>query len=445
MSDPSTVRVVRRHGFLALIIAGTCVGLMGAFILLWFKLPVWAPVWVVEHSPWVDPIMRAVEWSGSGGRMVPSVRDPAILRLSARGVSVVPSMVGWLEHGSSEPVQVAASVLGGFKDDRFCSPLVASMRRHAGRSQVDALARLTPSVVVDALLPLPVANDPNTIWMLELAAVVDEPRLVPVLAAIVREPEPPAPQPSFEAGSRWVMAAWALTRSPQPSAIPALLPAFSDRDLVIRRRALEAVWRMFARKLDPRLAEAVRQGLGDADAQVRRYAALTLANGEIMGTEDALLALSRSSDPVERAAALSGLGTSWSSQRAVDRLGECLGDAEKRPHKLAWQGLRRTRRIPSPEITRQAFSMLAVEERKELCRLVSAAGWSRDRAAPAVVALIQAIDDPADEVSALANELLDRIALSETEEQGRQAALEQRRTKKAPVPAAAGAGAPRPD
>ena len=31
-----------------------------AGVVLWWKLPTWAPLWVAEHSPWVEPVFRSM-------------------------------------------------------------------------------------------------------------------------------------------------------------------------------------------------------------------------------------------------------------------------------------------------------------------------------------------------------------------------------------------------
>lgn len=50
----------RRIGVLLVWCGGVAMVLTGAFTVAWVKLPEWKPWWVVEHSPWVEPAVRAM-------------------------------------------------------------------------------------------------------------------------------------------------------------------------------------------------------------------------------------------------------------------------------------------------------------------------------------------------------------------------------------------------
>jgi HEAT repeat protein len=430
MVDPVAAPRAPRHGLLLLIVVGGGCVLAGAFILLWFRLPVWAPAWVIAHSPWVEPIMRAAEEGGAGGSRQHGILAPAIERLAGRGPAVVPAMIDRLGDGSPVAVEVAASVLAHFTDDAMCRPLVASMRRHASRAQVEALRRQTPSVVVDALLPLPAGNDFTTLWTLELSALVADPRLVPALAAIVWEPEPPPPPvpPDLDgSGGRWVMAAWALARSPEPAAIPALMPAFADRDPVIRRRAIEGVWRLFQHRLDPRLADAVRRAIVDEDRVVRRFAAFALGHAELPDTEDDLLRLSRSPDPDDRYATILALGRGWLSIRAIERLGDLLVDEDERIRKRAESGVKEALSSRPSALLVQCLASPHALIRRLACQNLVSTGITRGEDQPAVQGLIRMLDDPVAEVAAAAASSLEQAGLDEAQRELVAAALRRRR------------------
>ncbi|MBA3699979.1 MAG: HEAT repeat domain-containing protein [Planctomycetes bacterium] len=50
----------RRPAVLLIWCGGVAMALAGAFTLAWVKLPEWQPEWVMEHSPWADPGVRAI-------------------------------------------------------------------------------------------------------------------------------------------------------------------------------------------------------------------------------------------------------------------------------------------------------------------------------------------------------------------------------------------------
>jgi HEAT repeat protein len=430
MTDSAAAPRVRRHGLLALIIAGIGCALVGGFVLLWFKLPGWAPLWVVAHSPWVEPIMRAAEGDGQAGSSTQAVLHTASARLAARGPGVVPGMIDRLADGSPAVIEVVASVLGQFRDDAMCRPLVASMRRHACRAQLEALKRQTPSVVVDALLPLPAGDDFTTVWMLELTAVIVDPRLVPALAGILREPESPgtaAAPHTRDTGGRWAMAAWALASSPDPAALPALLPAFTDRDPVIRRRAVDGVWRLCQRRLDPRLADAVRRAIVDEDQLVRRYAAFVLCYSEIPEVEDDLLRLSRSPDLADRYAAIRALGNGWWSIRAVERLGDFLGDADGKTATRAESAVNSALRRRPSALLLQCLASPHVLIRRLACQNLVSDSVARGEDQPAIQGLFRLLDDPVADVADAAESSLNRISLDEAQQERFAAALRRRR------------------
>lgn len=108
MSDALTMRS-RRLPFWVVIVALVACALGGVFVLLWFKLPTWAPAWVVEHSPWVDPIVRAVEADKE-------VRSEAWDRLAGFGPAIVPAMAQYLETKIPSQRWLAAEFLGNSEE-----------------------------------------------------------------------------------------------------------------------------------------------------------------------------------------------------------------------------------------------------------------------------------------------------------------------------------------
>jgi len=94
----------RRLPLWVIIAAPTACVLTGVFVLLWFKLPTWAPEWVVEHSPWVDPIVRAVEADHRQN-------STAVMVLAKMRPYVTWKMAGYLGNGHQESRPFAAQCL----------------------------------------------------------------------------------------------------------------------------------------------------------------------------------------------------------------------------------------------------------------------------------------------------------------------------------------------
>lgn len=329
----------RRLPFWAMIIALVVCALAGVFVLLWFKLPTWAPAWVIEHSPWVDPIVRAdlakerLDWSAKS-----KIRKSAVQRMQGRGVAIIPQMIGYLEHESLVVRDLAVETLQSFTDERVARALAARLR--AGRENDEpyremlvALVKQDPALVTDLILPFPSGNTQPAIWSLEVASRLADPRLVQPMREIVWEPELPTATSNsqvIESGGRWVMAAWALARSPEPSAIPALLPAFSDPSPMIRRRAMKGLAAQFKRKLDPRLEEVVRQGLNDPDGEVRRQSMWVRSWSPISGTEERLIDIAKAAPPEDLPALIAALVAGWNSQLAIDQAATFLLDPDEK-------------------------------------------------------------------------------------------------------------------
>lgn len=73
------------------------------FLVLWIWLPRWAPEWVIKHSPWVDPVLRAMAVSLSDrsrpmdGNLIGEFKQ----RITAWGAPARPEVISGLE--SSNP------------------------------------------------------------------------------------------------------------------------------------------------------------------------------------------------------------------------------------------------------------------------------------------------------------------------------------------------------
>jgi hypothetical protein len=110
----------RRLSFWAVQVALAVCALGGVFTLLWFKLPTWAPELVVKHSPWVDPVLRAVaEDSG----LYESGRN----RVVNLGNGINPSLRARLHDENPIIRSLAAGILGRLKDEESIDQLISMM------------------------------------------------------------------------------------------------------------------------------------------------------------------------------------------------------------------------------------------------------------------------------------------------------------------------------
>jgi hypothetical protein len=426
MAEAAEITPSRRLQFWVVIVALVVCALAGVFVLLWFKLPTWAPAWVVEHSPWVDPIVRAdqakdrLSWSAKS-----KIRKSAVERLQGRGVAIIPLMIGYLEHESLVVRDLAAETLQNFTDERVARALIARLR--AGREQDEpyremmvALVKQDPALVTDFILPFPSGNTKSAIWSLEVAARLADPRLVQPMREIVWEPELPTATPDpqvIESGGRWVVAAWALARSPEPTAIPALLPAFSDPSPLIRRRAMKGLAVQFKRKLDPRLEEVVRQGMNDPDGEVRRQAMWVLSWSTISGTEERLIELAQAATPEDLPALIAALVTGWNSQQAIDQAATFLLDADEKIRIRTLKALKSARRLPSVDKVRRPLKELTGELLKEMFTLVRSSANPKDENGAMVNLLLDLADEKTAEIHRLADDALGAFGLTEAQQE----------------------------
>src|SRR4051812_13954494 len=67
---------------------------------LWWQLPRWAPLFVIEHSPWVEPTLRA---NKAANKSVPGyVLNVLWARLRGWDGDCVPGLIACLRHRDPE-------------------------------------------------------------------------------------------------------------------------------------------------------------------------------------------------------------------------------------------------------------------------------------------------------------------------------------------------------
>jgi HEAT repeat protein len=442
----------RRLPFWVMIIALVFCALAGVFVLLWFKLPTWAPAWVVEHSPWVDPIVRAVEDAQKNPRRgASSVMGEALLRIESMGEAARPGLLQALGSESRTTRTFVLHTLSSTVDEQLIVPLVqlllleareleAEARKSGGSSRIAGqrqrfdpiyavLLTQSHAALAEAILPLPTGSDLEAAVVFELAGKVADDRLVVALANILREP--PGPWNEMVGavyGGRAVMAADALLHSPVTAAIPALLPAFEDSSVRVRQVVVGAVRGLF-KPVDFRLGQAMCRRLSDEDADVRRTAAKAMVFIEIPEAEEGLISLSQRADTRDREAAVFGLGSIHATQRAIDRLAECLADdVDEAVRASALNALVKTDNSAAIPPLLLALAAGTPRVRRETCFAITRTRWVHKT--PVQEALVLAIDDPDDPTSEWAEKTLLNQSLSPELKSRAQLAVERQKPRR---------------
>ncbi len=338
----------RRLPLWVIIAAPTACVLPGVFVLLWFKLPTWAPAWVVEHSPWVDPIVRAVNEEEGSAHL-----ERASELLIARGPAVIPHLIPWVQRNEYWGQKLVGSVFSHLQDDRIVEPTTVAILEWDEvmypRHWVDALCAQDPTTVTDHILPHLVAGSLVRQALLDVAGRLPGERLIPALTVLMVQPGTWGTEDSqgrFRETAE--VAAEALVNSPCPSAVIALVEAYTDGSVAIRRRVLDGIangdWaddQTESRKLDQRLQQLLLAAMDDADQSVRCSAAQIMHLLFVSGADARLLTMSKSTDEVDPRCAIFGLHPKWHGEAATRRIVEALHDADDRVRLTAISVLRR--------------------------------------------------------------------------------------------------------
>ena len=399
----------RRLPFGAIIIALVISALGGVFVLLWFKLPTWAPEWVVEHSPWVDPIVRAVEEN-------PSIREEAVRRLVGMGESVVPRMVEIITH---QDQTLSVEVFSLLTDNRAIVPMIEQIlipersdprfvtsAPPAKDSWIPPLRHQNPSAVTDHLLPHLRPGVEIPYQLLDVAGRIDDHRLVDVLRQLLHQPWKPENLRDGRLDQEpTVRAAKALVESPCPSAVPVLVESFGNADPAIRLRVVFGIlvttheggrFREF--DWDARVKQLILAGATDADSQVRQTAAMCMGMKEIDGSEPHMIRLSYAGDPGERSAAVFALRMNKPSQEAQGRIIALLKDPDPKVCLYAVDGISS---IDDPaSVTGDLIDLLSSPSDRLRGVICSTLGRKQHCSHPRVfAAMLTAMDDPSSHVA----------------------------------------------
>lgn len=358
----------RRLPFWVMIIALVICVLAGVFVLLWFKLPTWAPAWVVEHSPWVDPIIRSVEEE-------PSLREQGWKRLSGRGGAVAPAMIAYLETDRKEAVTLACWVLRDVVNPDMVVPVMRRLKSRGGHgvtifdlgNLIEALSKQQAKLVVDALLPIPEGTESETLLLISLAGRMDDPRAIDALRAIIWEPKDSTSNPLKESFGRSAIAVASLANSPVPAAKSWVIQALEDPAAHVRLRAVSGLTSPVGRKpLDAVLSLELAKRLKDDDATVREAAAVAANFNLLPGAEAEMITWLDASDPKKRSTGLTGLGSKHASEAAIGAIAQCIHDPESKVQRSAINALCRTANPLVVPYLLDAYPSLPIKLQKEI-------------------------------------------------------------------------------
>ena len=252
------------HGTRNLIIIAGVVLLVvqGAVLVCWWKLPAWAPEWVVTHSPWPEPALRAV-------RQHPGLDREISARLVDFGPAIGPELLRQYGNGNTYERQlmlVLATELAGKEGVRAESgappPRFSHHEITVLRGELVELGRL--------------AFTEGTLELAEtasfLAAYLCDRRLTPLMCAMLQgQPTPIGPEVSNIVTALGVLA--------DPRAVGTLVPL-----LPIRHRTHPEVERALERCQDDSTFPQVLAALRHVHPVVRTWAAHQLQRYVMPGT-----------------------------------------------------------------------------------------------------------------------------------------------------------------
>ncbi len=182
-------------------------GLMGVAALLWWQLPRWAPEWVEEHSPWLDPLLRAAAVQAQ-------YDDVLDRRLRDWPGAPGAGLTSALDHPDARVRWIAATCLAHHPYDAAMAPLLGMLGdpdlnlREAARSALPEIhaAAATP-LVIAALVGA--QGQERKVLLDWLASNSDWTGLGPVLSGCDPRNSPPAPAGvvgEYDGPDAWLMA-----------------------------------------------------------------------------------------------------------------------------------------------------------------------------------------------------------------------------------------------
>ncbi len=180
------------------------------------------------------------------------------------------------------------------------------------------------------------------------------------------------------------------------AAVPALLEALKDPEVMVRRAAAQSLTNLDDIRTVPGLIEALR----DTDKEVRTSAAQGLGNLHDERAIDGLIGLLKDADPEVRAAAVEALGE-LHSQKAIPGLSTAMRDDNKDVRRSAIEALNNME-APVPV----AALIAALKDSDAEVRQAAANGLGRSEDKSAVRPLMAVLNDPVADVRQAAADAL---------------------------------------
>jgi hypothetical protein len=126
--------------FLIAAIALTSITVLG--MSTWYILPRFAPLFVIDHSPWVEPVLRADIFARE--RIPGYHRNPLWGRIEDWGGDCIPGLLSCLKSSDARIRQRAADCFEGIiADERAIGPLQAALFDHDAQVRSTAFNALT--------------------------------------------------------------------------------------------------------------------------------------------------------------------------------------------------------------------------------------------------------------------------------------------------------------
>ncbi len=319
--------------------------------ILWWKLPSWAPGFVVHYILIPDIVMRTAIEGDVSSRDV----SDRLVEIGPRSVSTARSylhrtekkyrlisidviaklkpadcyddIIALLKDSDDEVVNAAIVALGNIGDNRAIEPLLKIIdKKGLNLLAYNAVIKLPHNLVADACKPYVAEKEEFSLYVL---GEIADARVPEWLDKEMRITEADSKK-TMETFLTWnETAALALASTKSPNARAFIEKALTDPDPIVRKRMLRGVALNAGQKKDPKLDKLIILNLAHDETDIIMSAA-TVCN--ILGITDAvplLLELMNNADAKKRKAGIYGFGLNLIDPQATQRLIELINDQEK--------------------------------------------------------------------------------------------------------------------
>lgn len=311
-----------------LISAGVVLALIqGALVLLWWKLPEWAPLWTAQHAPIPEMALRAMRHDGWAGTVAYNLLEPRVL---AWGTAIGPALRQQFADGDrSHRLHMVALGTEVARTLADLTPDEASARWQGRVFSAADISELRTDLYELALVAVADGSPYMPSNAAYMATLLNDPRVVPPFCAFLRgkqtpigeELEPVVRMLGVMADARAVPALIPLLpirHKPHPVVEEALAKCLADdsvEHVVAATHHPHEVVRTWAVRQFPRyrtssaFSEQIVALIADPERQVSVAAIRAIAETKLVTAGEALLALAiREGDQEPRRAAVEALG-----------------------------------------------------------------------------------------------------------------------------------------